>query len=105
MKHRPRSASRLGVGTTSPLVAPAPLPPGTPGVLIREPTAGPIEESHVLPPDDDDDKKENPVLDMIVAAAVLKLYDQMSAMGATSGVGFVGDGAGGAIGVSIAVTA
>jgi hypothetical protein len=42
---------------------------------------------------------------MIVAAAVLKLYEQMSAMGATSGVGFVGDGAGGAIGLSVSVTA
>ena len=50
--------------------------------------------------DDDDDKKDNPVLDLIVAAAVLKMYEQMSAMGATSGVGFVGDGAGGAIGLS-----
>jgi hypothetical protein len=55
--------------------------------------------------DDDDDKKENSVADMIVAAAVLKLYEQMSAMGATSAVGFVGDGAGGALGVSVSVTA
>ena len=55
--------------------------------------------------DDDDDKKDNSVLDMIVAAAVLKLYEQMSAMGATSTVGFVGDGAGGALGVSVSVTA
>jgi hypothetical protein len=55
--------------------------------------------------DDDDDEKDNSVLDMIVAAAVLKLYEQMSAMGATSSVDFVGDGAGGAIGVSVSVTA
>ena len=55
--------------------------------------------------DDDDDEKESSVLDMIVAAAVLKLYEQMSAMAATSAVGFVGDGAGGALGVSVSVTA
>jgi hypothetical protein len=55
--------------------------------------------------DDDDDKDENPLLDLIIAAAVLKMYEQMSAMGTTSSVGFVGDGAGGAVGLSVSVTA
>jgi hypothetical protein len=55
--------------------------------------------------DNDEDKKDNPVLDLIIAAAMLKMYEQMSAMGTTSGVGFVGDGAGGAVGLSVSVTA
>ncbi len=55
--------------------------------------------------DDDEKKKDNPVLDMIIAAAVLKMYEQMSALGTTSSVGFVGDGAGGAVGLSVNVTA
>lgn len=54
---------------------------------------------------DDDKKKDNPVLDLIIAAAVLKMYEQMSALGTTSSVGFVGDGAGGAVGLSVNVTA
>ena len=55
--------------------------------------------------DDDEKKKDNPVLDLIIAAAVLKMYEQMSALGTTSSVGFVGDGAGGAVGLSVNVTA
>lgn len=54
---------------------------------------------------DDEKKKQNPALDLIIAAAVLKMYEQMSALGTTSSVGFVGDGAGGAIGLSLSVTA
>jgi hypothetical protein len=55
--------------------------------------------------DDDDKKEDNPVLDLIIAAAVLKMYEQMSALGTTSSVGFVGDGAGGAVGLSVSVRA
>lgn len=54
---------------------------------------------------DDEKKKDNPALDLIIAAAVLKMYEQMSALGTTSSVGFVGDGAGGAVGLSLNVTA
>jgi hypothetical protein len=55
--------------------------------------------------ENDDEKKSNPALDLIIAAAVLKLYQQMSALGTTSSVGFVGDGAGGAVGLSLNITA
>ena len=54
---------------------------------------------------DDEKKKSNSALDLIIAGAVLKMYQQMSAMGTTSSVGFVGDGAGGAVGLSLSVTA
>ena len=54
---------------------------------------------------DDEKKKSNPALDLIIAGAVLKMYQQMSAMGTTSSVGFVGDGAGGAVALSLSVTA
>jgi hypothetical protein len=55
--------------------------------------------------DDDEKKKQSSVLDLIIAAAVLKIYEQMSALGTTSSVGFVGDGAGGAVGLSVSVKA
>jgi hypothetical protein len=55
--------------------------------------------------DEDDEKKRNPFLDIMIAGAVLKMYQQISALGASSAVGFVGDGAGGAVGISVSVKA
>jgi hypothetical protein len=34
---------------------------------------------------------------------VVKMYEQMSALGTNTAVGFVGDGAGGAVGISVSV--
>ena len=54
---------------------------------------------------DEEKKKDNSMLDLVVGAGVLKIYEQMAAMGTTSAVGFFGDGAGGAVGISLSVTA
>jgi hypothetical protein len=54
---------------------------------------------------DDQKQKDKSMLDLVIAAGVLKIYEQMAAMGTTSAVGFVGDGAGGAVGISLSVTA
>ena len=53
--------------------------------------------------DDGEEKKNNPLLDLIIASAVVKMYEQMSALGTNTAVGFVGDGAGGAVGISVSV--
>jgi hypothetical protein len=54
---------------------------------------------------EDDENKTNPLLDLIIASAVVKMYEQMAALGTTAAVGFVGDGAGGAVGISVSVKA
>lgn len=59
----------------------------------------------LLSDDSDEKKKSSPLLDALVAAAAIKLYEQIAALGTTSAVGFVGDGAGGAVGVSVSVGA
>jgi hypothetical protein len=55
--------------------------------------------------DEDEEKNRNPFLDIMIAGAVLKMHQQISALGASSAVGFVGDGAGGAVGISLSVKA
>jgi hypothetical protein len=55
--------------------------------------------------DEDEEKKRNPFLDIMIAGAALKMYQQISALGTTSAVGFIGDGGGGAVGISVSVKA
>jgi len=54
---------------------------------------------------DDEDKKTNPLLDLIIAGAAIKMFEQMQAMGTSSAGGFVGNGAGGTVGITISVKA
>lgn len=55
--------------------------------------------------DEDDEKDRNPLLDVIIAGAVLRMYQQLSALGTTSAIGFIGDGVGGAVGLAVSVKA
>ncbi len=54
---------------------------------------------------DDDEEKGNRILRLIIAAGVLGIYQQISELGTASAVGFIGDGAGGAVGISVSVKA
>ena len=55
--------------------------------------------------DEDDEKSRSPILDLVIAAGVLRMYQQIAALGTASAVGFIGDGAGGAVGISVSLRA
>jgi hypothetical protein len=109
------ASGAVRAGAASPAAAPAPVEggyylvsgPAFPAGVERTRLEEDLMKAALLIGilDEDDEKQRNPFLDLVIAAAVLKMYQQISALGTTSAVGFIGDGAGGAVGISVSVRA
>jgi hypothetical protein len=53
---------------------------------------------------DEEDEKTSPLIDLLIASAAVQMYQQIASFGTNTAVGFVGDNAGGMVGLSVSVS-